>query len=156
MAHDETRIVPYLRGELSDSDRDALEAHFAECADCRTTADDFRTMLAALADGAPTPPVMNWGRYQAELRAKIGRRSGRRWWPVSVALSGALAAVLVFLAVQDATRDARTADIGAVEETVMGGQLDLLRQYSMVERLDLLEDLDVIRHLDGLESVRDS
>jgi predicted anti-sigma-YlaC factor YlaD len=156
MAHDDTRIVPYLRGELPDRERSAVEAHLAECADCRATADDFRTMLTALAEGAPAPPAMNWGRYQAELREKIGRRSTRRWWPVSVALSGALAGVLVFFAVQDATRDPRTADIGAVEETVIGGQLDLLRQYSLVERLDLLEDLDVIRHLDGLESVRDS
>jgi anti-sigma factor RsiW len=156
MAHDETLLVPYLKGELSADERRSLEEHLAGCADCRATADDYRTVLGALAEGAPAPPRVDWGRYQAELRARRDRRSSRRWWPVSVALSGALAGVLVFLAVHDVTRPTRTTELGAIEETVIGGKLDLLRQYSLVERLELLEDLEVIRHLDGLESVRDS
>lgn len=160
MPHDETLIVPYLRGELPETERRALEAHLAECADCRATADDFRTTLTALADGAPAPPPVHWGRYRAEITEKLAGRAGRpaaspRWWPVSIALSGALAGVLIFFAAQDATRESRTAELGAVEETVIGGKLDLLRQYSLVERLDLLEDLEVIRHLDGLESVKE-
>ncbi|MBI1734093.1 MAG: zf-HC2 domain-containing protein [Candidatus Rokubacteria bacterium] len=160
MRHDETAIVPYLRGELADAERRAMAAHLAACADCRKVADDFRVVLGLLVEGAPRPPEVHWGRYRAELRERLGRGAARgttrpRWWPLPLALSGALAAVLVFLAVQ-APRDARVADLGVVEETVIGGQLDLLREYSMVERLELLEDLEVIRDLDGLEPVRES
>jgi anti-sigma factor RsiW len=158
MRHEDTRIVPYLRNELSETEAQAVAAHLAGCVACRTTANDFRETLALLAESAPVAPAVHWGRYRAELREKVERRrlTGRtRWWPVSVALSGALAAVLIFLAVQDGPRDARTAELRAMEETVIGGKLELLRQYSLVERLDLLEDLDVIRHLDGLESTRE-
>jgi len=161
MAHEDTRIVPWLRGELSPTDAQSVEAHLIACTACRATADDFRATLARLADSAPLAPAVHWGRYRVELGEKLDRRrgigaSGRtRWWPVSVVMSGALVAVLVFLAVQDRPSDTRSADFGAVEETVIGGQLDLLRQYSLVERLDLLEDLEVIRNLDRLESTRD-
>jgi hypothetical protein len=36
----------------------------------------------------------------------------------------------------------------------IGGRLDLLTQYPVVERLDLYEDLDVIRGLDELAPTR--
>ena len=161
MAHEDTRIVPWLRGELSAVEAQSVESHLAACPECRATAEDFRATLTLLTEGAPAAPAVHWGRYRVELGEKVDRRrgigaSGRtRWWPVSVVMSGVLAAVLVFLAVQDRPSDTRSADFGAVEETVIGGQLDLLRQYSLVERLDLLEDLEVIRNLDRLESTRD-
>ena len=161
MHHDETVIVPYLRGELPDAERRDVEAHRGGCAECTAVADDFRSILGALAQAAPKPPEVHWGRYRAELRAKLDQRLGRRvvarrWWPVSVALSGALAAVLMFLAVPDTRRDVRVADLGAVEETMIGGRLPLLQQYALVERLDLLEDLEVIGNLDALAPVKKS
>jgi anti-sigma factor RsiW len=162
MAHEDTRIVPFLRGELAEAERRAVEAHLAGCAACRAIGDDFAATLMVLTASAPPPPEVHWGRYRVELREKLdAQRTTRplhaRWWrPVSVALAGALAAVLLFLAVPADRRDVRVADLGPVEETVIGGKLDLLRQYSLVERLDLLEDLEVIRHLDGLESTRES
>lgn len=159
MRHDVTAIVPYLRGELGDAERREVEAHLAACADCRAVAEDFSAVLATLA-AAPEPPAVHWGAYRAELREKLDRRRGRRttaarWWPVSLALSGALAGVLVFFTMQGGEREPRVAELGPVDEVVIGGRLDLLRQYSVVERLDLLEDLEVIRHLDGLEPVKE-
>lgn len=159
MRHDETAIVPYLRGELGDAERRAVEAHLAACTDCRAIADDFSAVLATLA-AEPEPPAVHWGAYRAELRGKLDQRRGRRpaaarWWPVSLALSGALAGVLVFFATDDIGREPRVAELGPIEEAMIGGRLDLLRQYPVVERLDLLEDLEVIRHLDGLEPVKE-
>lgn len=162
MAHEDTRIVPFLRGELAEAEGRAVASHLAACAACRAMADDFEATLTLLAASAPPPPPVHWGRYRVELREKLDAQRPTRpvhaaWWrPVSVALSGALAAVLLFLAVQHGRQDVRVADLGPLEETVIGGKLDLLRQYSLVERLDLLEDLEVIRHLDGLESTRES
>jgi anti-sigma factor RsiW len=158
-AHDRTGIVPYVRGELPESERGAMAAHLAGCAECRRLADDARRIFGMLVEGMPRPPEVHWGRYRAELLARLARRRRRtlrpRWWPVPVALSGALAAVLVFLAVQG-PRDTRLTDVTAVEDAVIGGQLDLLRDYAVVERLDLLEDLEVIRDLDRLEPVTES
>jgi anti-sigma factor RsiW len=155
--HDETAIIPWLRGELPDAERRAVESHLAGCADCRAAAEDFRALLATLAAEAPEPPAVNWGAYRAELREKLDRRrGGPRWWPVPLALSGALAAGLVFLVVGHTPRDSRLAELTAVEETVIGGRLDLLRQYPVVERLELLEDLEVIRNLDRLDPVKES
>jgi anti-sigma factor RsiW len=161
MRHDETAILPYLRNELPETERRAMAAHLAACADCTRLADDFRALLALLGDGAPRPPEVHWGRYHAELRERVSRGRGRPapragWWPVPVALATALAAVLVFLAVNPPQEPARVADLGAVEETVIGGTLDLLRDYPIVERLDLLEDLEIIRDLDRLETVTES
>lgn len=159
MRHDETAIVPYLRGELGDAERRDVEAHLAACAGCRAVADDFSAVLATLA-AEPEPAPLHWGAYRAELRGKLDQRRGRRttparWWPVSLALSGALAGVLVFFAMSDVAREPRMAEMTRVEEAVIGGRLDLLRQYSVVDRLDLLEDLEVIRDLDGLEPVKE-
>jgi hypothetical protein len=103
---------------------------------------------------------VHWGRYRAELRERLAsgppRRSARpAWWPVPVALSAALASVLVLLAF-DPPRATRVADLAALEEAAIGGQLDLLRDYAIVERLDLLEDLELIRDLDRLDGVRES
>ena len=42
MAHEDTRIVPYLRGELSPLEKPSVEAHLASCTECRATAEDFR------------------------------------------------------------------------------------------------------------------
>lgn len=155
MTHDETAIVPYLRGELGPDEARAVATHLAACADCRRTADDFGALMQALG-AAATAPVPDWGRYRAELRGRLERRTRRtppRWTPAPLVLSGALAAVLLFLAVGIEPRPPRVADFGTAEEAVIGEHLDLLRQYSVVERLDLLEDLDVIRDLDRLDPV---
>ena len=156
--HDRTAIVPFLRNELPEPERQAMAAHLAGCAECREAADQFRAVLGMLAAAAPPPPAVHWGRYHTELRARLGqgeRHRSSRWWPVSVALSAALAAILVFLAVER-PRDTRVAELGPVEETVIGAQLELLRDYPIVERLELLENLDVIRDLDELDAVQDS
>jgi hypothetical protein len=158
-AHDETAIVPYLGNELPEAEQRAMAAHLAGCAECRAVADDFRTVLGILGESAPRPPEVPWGRYRAELRERLARRRRSTahppwWWPVPAALSAALAAVLLFL-VFEPPRETRTADLNAVEEAVIGVELDLLRDYSIVERLDLLEDLDVIRDLDRLEPVQE-
>ena len=51
---------------------------------------------------------------------------------------------------QRAGENRRPTDAVAIEETALGAQLPLLREYRVVERLDMLEDLEVIRQLDRL------
>lgn len=161
--HPETAIAPYVAGDLPAAERAEIAAHLDVCPACRETADAFRAVLDELALTAPAPPL-DAARYAAELRRKLVvrvadravPRPAWRWRPVPLALSAALASVLVFLAVKGVVLDTRVAELSVVDETVLGERLDLVRQYPMLETIELLEeDLDVIRHLDRLADVRE-
>lgn len=162
MRHPETELIPYLRGGLSPPDRERVASHLAGCADCRRAVETFRRLLEELERSAPRPPEVNWGRYRAELRARLESRvqprsQARRWWwrPVPLTLAAGLVGVLLLFAVQSGLRQARLDDLTAFEETVIGSRLDLLQQYALFERLDLLEDFEVIRQLDRLSRTRE-
>jgi hypothetical protein len=120
-------------------------------------APDDRDILDTLARTAPAPPDVHWGRYHAELRAKLEtRRQRRAWWrrPVPLALSASLAGTLLFFAVWGGRENGTGMDLVTLDEALLGGRLGLLQQYAVVERLDLLEELDVIRNLDRLAAGR--
>lgn len=153
MRHLETELVAFVRGELAGPARDRVARHLASCAACRATGNDFRDALDALRGGAPGPPAVHWPRYRAEVRQKLEARRERAtahtWWrwPVPLALSAALAGVLLALAVDGGLRTAERS-LGP-EEAAIAPRLELLRNYRVVERLDLLEDLDILTTLDG-------
>jgi anti-sigma factor RsiW len=152
--HPETELIPFLRGELAPADRERVAAHLAACAECRQATEESRAVLEALAARQPAAPPVDWGRYQADVRARASTRS-RRWWarPVPTLATAALLTVGVLIGVRGLERrsdDRRPADAVALEETALGTRLPLLREYRVVERLDMLEDLEVIRQLDRL------
>src|SRR5215470_1730294 len=164
MAHPDGELIAYLRGELGPPERERVDAHLAACVECREDLDAFPRLLDTLRAGLPEPPAIHWGSFRAELREKVAARAPlthrarlARWWPVPAVLSAAVASLLVFLAVHGVNRAPRPGEtFTAFEEVAIGGQLDLLKHYQVVERLDLLEDLDVIRNLDSLEAGRAS
>lgn len=158
MHHPRTALIAHLRGELSPAARERVSAHLAGCPDCAREYAAFEAIVGELAATVPMPPEPHWGRWHAEIRGKLGARRRRRvhrWVrPLPLALSAGLASVLIaFALLSGPERPPR--DPAAVEETVLGGRLELLRQYSVVERLDLLENLELIRQLDGLAPQRD-
>jgi anti-sigma factor RsiW len=163
--HVDDELIAYLKDELPAAERDRVGEHLASCAECRSTHDDFRDILGQLAVSAPEPPVVNWGRWQAELRARVGAEAHRRgirvrprrimhrwqaWAAVSLATAAGLAALVI--AIDRGPVSPPQQDITAMEEAALGQRLELLREYGIVERLDLLEDLDVIGQLDRLQS----
>lgn len=158
-AHPGADLVAYVTGELTPDARTFVEAHLAGCAGCRRESEALAQTVTALRRSVPAPPAVAWGNFQADVRARVAterpRRSRWRLAPVSLVLSGALAAGLLLMAGGLAERSGRPpADLATVEEMAIGGRLDLLRQYPVVERLDLYEDLDVIRRLDELAPTR--
>jgi hypothetical protein len=136
--HPETELIPFVRGQLDEADHARVAAHLAACEECRRATEDSRVVLAALAARQPAPPAVDWGRYQAE--------------PVPTVAVAALIAVAVLVGVHGLERvtERPGPDVVAMDQTVLGAQLPLLRQYRVVERLDMLEDLEVIRQLDRL------
>ena len=153
--HPETELIPYLRGELAPADHDRVAAHVTGCAECRQATEESRAVLQALAARQAAPPPVDWGRYQAEVRERAAARLPRRWWtrPVPRLAGAAMLTVMLLVGVrglQRLTDEPRSADVATLEETALGAQLPLLREYRVVERLDMLENLDVIRQLDRL------
>jgi anti-sigma factor RsiW len=149
--HPDTELTAYVTGDLAAEARDRVAAHLETCASCRRSVAESQTVLTALAASMSPSPAIDWGRYRADLRARVQASGRQAWWarplPATLAAAGVAAAVLV-LAVGVSER--RPVELAAVEETMLGARLPLLQQYRVVERLDLLEDLDAIRHLDRL------
>lgn len=159
--HLDVELIAHLRDELAPVERARVDDHLAACAECRQTEAVFQALLTDLR--AVEPPVISWGRWQAELRGRLAvAQSSRPWWrrhPAGVALAMAAAAAVIALVVplgRGLFEPAAPHELAAFEEVTIGSRLDLLQQYQVVENLDLLEDLDVISHLDHLEHGRES
>jgi|SRR6185295_13794165 anti-sigma factor RsiW len=153
--HPETELIPFLRGELPPAEHDRVAVHVASCPECRGAIEESRLVLDALAARRALAPPVDWGRYQAEVRARVQARPRRGWWarPVPTLAVASMLTIGVLLGVhglQRAGENRRPTDAVAIEETALGAQLPLLREYRVVERLDMLEDLEVIRQLDRL------
>jgi anti-sigma factor RsiW len=146
--HPETALVPYAQNELAPAERARVAAHLESCDRCRVALADVRAVLGALA----TPPAAPaWGRYRAELRARLAERAqGPRWWqrPMPIALSAGLAAALLLFTLRPTPVEKPAANLTQIEEATLGARLDMLRHYDVVTRLDMLDALDEIRHLD--------
>jgi anti-sigma factor RsiW len=148
--HPETALVPYVKDELTATERARVAAHVESCERCRVALADVRAVLGALAP-PPAPTEPHWGRYRAELRARLAERARRpRWWqrPLPLALSAGLAAALLLFTLRPTPVEKPAANLTQIEETALGARLDMLQHYDVVTRLDMLDALDEIRQLD--------
>jgi len=156
--HPETALVPHLRGELAGAERERVAAHLQGCAQCRESAESFRSLLAELAARIDELPTPEWSAYRAQLRRKLAERSEprERWWRPGLlwggfAVAAATAALAIWLTVPGLRHSAPSAEQLAFEQQQMDiADVGLLRNYGVVQRLDLLENYDVIEHLDEL------
>jgi anti-sigma factor RsiW len=155
MEHPTSAIIAYVTDELAPPEREQVEAHLAGCLECGRQREALARLLGDLRASTAAPDI-HWGRWQAELRARLESRRRRRWLrPLPVAVSAGLAGLLLAIAWLGGQREAPRPDLGAIEEAALGGRLELLSQYSVLERLDLLEDIEVIGQLDRLTPRRE-
>lgn len=154
--HPETALIPFMRGELSPAERQSVERHLGECAQCRAFADSSVATLDALAQMTAATPEPDPIAYRAELRRKLAARQAPReaWWRPQLAWmafatagAAALALVLVVSLRKPATVGGPPADQIAMETELKGADIGLLQNYKVVEHLDLLENYDVIERL---------
>jgi anti-sigma factor RsiW len=155
-AHVDELLVDHLRGELDAPERARVDAHLAECAECRAAREGFAQVMTALARTAPPAPPIHWGAYRAELRERVARTTDRRrarWaWiarPVPALVAAALVAVLV-VAGLPGLHAPGTPDPLALDNTILASRLDMIARLDVVQQLDLLEDFNVINELDEL------
>ncbi len=101
---DELQLL--LDGRLDSEKRAAVEAHLANCAQCRRELDALRRVKTALRQDLPRHPVPPEvaARVSAALAAEAARRRFRRR-PVVIGVAVATAAALVLLLVRGGQRD---------------------------------------------------
>jgi predicted anti-sigma-YlaC factor YlaD len=167
--HSQTELIPYLHDELDPRARSRVEAHLAECPECRAEADTLGHTLELIAGQINDLPTPDWIAFRRELRQKLAAREDPPgWWRPAViirwgSVAGATIAAIVLLTVVAIHRGRRAAPgfqspIGPLaladpDADVLGRtDIGLLRNYPMVERLDMLDNdnYDVIEHLDEI------
>ena len=93
------RLSPYLEGELSESERKALEAHLGECADCAALLAVLRESRVASRRARSGPPVHLARRIQEAVAQKAAEQSrpraawGWTWMPAFAAAASFLAMI---------------------------------------------------------------
>lgn len=152
--HPETSLIPYLRGELRDSERESIELHLRDCAACRSQSEGLARTLGVIARHIESLPTPEWTAYRRELRLKLAARevAAHRWWRHgfvwgTLAASGIAAVTLI--SVKALHRDSLGPSPAELE--LADADLGLLRSYPVIEKMDLLENYDVIEHLDELQ-----
>ena len=149
--HPEAALVSYVKDDLAPAERARVATHLEGCDGCRVALADVRAVLGALAL-VPAPAEPHWGRYHAELRARLLQRARRpHWWrrPMPIALSAGLAAALLLFMLRPTPVERPPAtSLSQLEETTLGARLDILEHYDVVSRLDMLDAMDDIRQLD--------
>jgi anti-sigma factor RsiW len=95
------RLSEYLDHELEASDRKALEAHLGSCAECRTTLDELRRVVARAHELPDRPPTSDlWPAIRQQVGAgvvSLGARRARRRLSFSVPQLAAAAVVLALV-----------------------------------------------------------
>lgn len=95
------RLSEYLDGELALDEREALEAHLMECADCSRTLDELRVVVARAAQVIDRPPAADlWAGIAARLNEEpesVGVAPGRRRISFSVPQLAAASVALMLM-----------------------------------------------------------
>ena len=98
-----SKLSEYVDGTLPAADRQALEGHLADCAECRVILDDLRRIVSgasALGDRAPATDL--WAGIADRIRPSVRdiRDFGRhRRWRISLSIPQLAAAGIVLVAV---------------------------------------------------------
>jgi len=155
--HPEIELVPFLRGELNAEERSRVQHHLDGCAQCRDATGALAATMRLVSARVEELPAPEWNAYRRELRLKLAARKDARarWWRPSLlwpslATAGVgIAALILALSMRPSPQaGAPEVDLLAMEQPADAVDVELLRNYPVVEKLDLLEDYDVIEHLD--------
>lgn len=143
----ETRMVAFLDGRLGTAERREVEAHLAECAACRTRAEEFRALWGVL-DAAPA--LEPSAAFDARLRQNIAAEP-RAWWlgwlvpsprmAVAAALLVILSISILSLAPPPETETAQVVQNPSEEEFKIINNLQLLEDYDVLANFEVLSEL---------------
>ena len=98
-----SKISDYLEDDLDPALKRAMEGHLAQCRHCRAVLEGAANVVALYGDeNMFSLPVGFHSRLRRRLADRVeGQRGSWRGWLVSVAATGALAALVLFTTVRD-------------------------------------------------------
>ena len=141
----EGKLVAFMDGRASDSDRRVVESHLKNCAACQARVEGFSGVWAMLNE---VPVVEPSQVFETRLRARMAaepRRVGF-WAGISTMLpSPRLALAVALLAVFSMWQSSRPV---TVNETAAPASSDA--EFRMIQDLPVLENYDVLTSLDAL------
>jgi anti-sigma factor RsiW len=141
----EGKLVAFMDGRASDSDRRVVESHLKNCAACQARVEGFSGVWAMLNE---VPVVEPSQAFEARLRARMAAEPQRQnfWAGLSAMLpSPRLALAVALLAVFSMWQSSRPV---TVNETAAPVSSDA--EFRMIQDLPVLENYDVLTSLDAL------
>ncbi len=138
------RLIAFLDGRASATERREVEAHLAGCAACRTRAEEFRRLWGLLGELTAIEPSPS---FDARLRQQIAATPQRSLWhwlapaPRVVYAFAAMLLLAVWLSWQS--------PLPAPETSLAQQQSE--QEFTMIRDLQVLEDYDVLMNFEALE-----
>jgi len=141
----EGKLLSFMDGRASDSERRVVSAHLKECAACQARVEGFSGVWEMLSE----VPVLEPSKaFEARLRARIAAEPQRHgfWANVTTMMpSPRLALAVALLAVFSLWQGSRPV---AVNQTAAPVSADA--EFRMIQDLPVLENYDVLTSLDAL------
>jgi anti-sigma factor RsiW len=149
--HMEKNLIAYLDGKADVSERHRVEAHLAECGECRARAEQFRSLWGVLDEWPAPAPSPD---FDARALARVSQEPAcGAWWAwllPSPRAAFALTVVVLLSVWLSSVRPSRPNQaLVAQTQTQAGGETD----FKMIEDLPVLEDYDVISNFDALSDL---
>jgi anti-sigma factor RsiW len=141
----EGKLVAFMDGRASDSDRRVVESHLKNCAACQARVEGFSGVWAMLNE---VPVIEPSQAFEARLRARMAAEPQRQnfWAGLSAMLpSPRLALAVALLAIFSMWQSSSPV---AVNETAAPASSDA--EFRMIQDLPVLENYDVLTSLDAL------
>jgi len=148
----ESILVEYLDERARPAERRAVEQHLTACASCRSRAEEFRAVWAALDD---LPEISPSHAFDGSLRARIAAEPARRgfwdWMPAPRLVFAVTALVVLSVWLSSMPRPAATpsAAVQASHQSQVMGEAD----FGMIRDLPVLENFDVVTKFDALSEL---
>ena len=158
----ENKLLDYLDGRAKPAQRHAVEEHLTACVECRTRAEEFRTLWNALDD---LPALSPSAAFDATLRARIAAEPAPRgfWdWLPSPRLTFAVTALVAMsvwissmprVAPNQAPAAQITGQLSGQSSPRISAQLSGDADFGMIRDLPVLENYDVVSKFDALSEL---
>jgi anti-sigma factor RsiW len=158
----EHRIISFVDGRLSASEREDLERHFAACASCRLRAAEYRRLWEVLEE---LPAVEASAAFDARLRQQVQAEAARKasFWgwlapQVRVVLATGALLTLALVLVRMPRPDTTTQPgAGGGPTAVVGTEAPRLansdEELKLLENLAVLEDYDILDSFEALSEL---
>jgi anti-sigma factor RsiW len=150
----EEDLVLHYYGELSGSERTAVEDHMRGCEPCRFYLKELASVLP-LAVKPDEPPQAFWDNYSREMRRKLTEVKGRKpWWQsliscaqpwaIPVSATAAVAVLALTLTVGKGFWSAKESpqdDEAFMEILPAAENLEFFRNMEVLDAMDFLEEM---------------